>query len=320
MAKTFLDFVNQAISEAKVSLDPLDASNFANPPRTILYSKFKDWVNRSYKELLVKRNEWHFQRERAVVTIGPRIHIFSPGGYVPVAGDILRGQTSQFEVEVLSVESFENDELTTPVEFTLDILLPEGQRVADFAVGELIDKVGPTEQIGVAQMEGPGFYNGRSPTFQVDRWSITLFDSPSDIEAPGTNTAGAQTLTVVPWQYWVQENAMWSNSGGRPEFVTQNPQGYFAVFPHPEKTYTIEIYYNRGPQEMVDHDDIPIGMPERYEDYILWKTVEEFSDYDQNTRLYARANKKVEMYESWLERDEMQTVTIGPNRFYRKRY
>lgn len=320
MAKNFLTLVNEAIREAKVSLDPLDASNFANPPRTILYNNFKAWVNRSYKELLLKRNEWHFQKERTITSVGPRIHVVS-FGYLPVVGDVLRGQTSQFEVTITGYETFEDDLVNPGVqEYTIDITLPEGNRVTDFAVPELIDVVSVTPVSGALMFQGPGLYSGRTPLFQVDQWKATIFDPISELTPPGTNTPSAFPLICVPWDEWVNNEFQWASTGSRPEYITQNPMGLYDLYPKPEKVYPVEIYYVRGPQELVDYDDTMLGFPELYEDYVLWKTVEEFADYDSNTRLYARANKKVEFYENMLERDEMPKMRIGPNKFYRKWY
>lgn len=316
MPKTFLDFVNGAIRESKATLDPLTPANFANPPRTILYENFKTWVNRAYRELLMERNEWHFQMERTSTQVGPRIHVLS-GGYVPQIGDVIRGQVSQFDVTVTGIEQFEDDELSTSIlEYTLDITLPDGNRINDFAYAESIDIVTPTPTVGALQYQGPGLFNGRTPAFRVDKWKVTLFDPLPD-PGPGTNAQSALPLVPIPWDLWTVANFQWSNTGSRPYYVTQNPQGLFALYPMPEKIYPIEIYYTRGPSEMVDFDDIPVGFPELYEDYILWKAVEEFADYDSNTRLFARASKKVEKYRYWLERDEMPTVTIGRSRFDR---
>lgn len=320
MAKTYLEFVNAAISEAKVSLDPLDALNFANPPRTILYNKFKDWVNRSYKELLLKRNEWHYQKERTITSVGPRIQVVSTG-YVPQVGDVLRGQVSQFEVTITAYETFEDDLVNPGIsEFTLDITLPEGNRVADFAVPEVIDVVGPVAQPNAFIFQGPGFYAGRTPTFQVDSYKATIFDPLTDITAPGTNIPSARPLICIPWDQWTAWQFTWTNTGDMPQYITQNPMGLFDLYPRPVEVHPVEIYYTRGPAPLVDYDDQLLGFPEQYEDYILWKTVEEFADYDQNTRLFARANKKVEFYENLLERDEMPKVKFAPNRFYQRRY
>lgn len=315
--KNFMTLVNDAISEAKVTLDPLTSVNFANPPRTILYNKFKTWVNMAYKELLMERNEWYFQKERVSTTVGPRIHVLS-GAYVPQVGDVIRGQYSQFEVTVLSVETFEDDELSTgTMEYTMDIALPEGKRIADFAYPEPIDVISPTPEVGAMLYQGPGFFQGKVPQFRVDKWKVTIFDPLSEIAVPGSNTQSAWPLVPVPWDAWAAYAFPWTNTGSKPYFVTQNPQGYFAIYPLPEKVYPIEIYYTRGPSEMVEWDDEPDGFPELYEDYILWKAVEEFADYDSNTRLFSRANKKVEKYRYWLERDEMPDVVIGRSKFDR---
>lgn len=315
--KTYLELVNAAISEAKVTLDPLTAVNFADPPRTLLYNKFKDWVNRSYRELLMERNEWHFQKERTVTSVGPRIHVVSTA-YVPQVGDVLRGQVSQFDVTVTNVETFEDD-LVNPgiTEYTLDIILTDGHRVADFAVPESIDVISPTPTVDALTFQGPGLYSGRTPSFQVDKWKATIFDPLSDITPPGTNVPSARPLICVPWDVWIAWQFQWTNTGDKPMYITQNPMGLFDLYPKPVEVHPVEIYYTRGPSEMETYDDVPLGFPELYEDYIMWKAVEEFADYDSNTRLFSRANKKVERYRYWLERDEMPDVTIARSKFDR---
>lgn len=320
--KTYLDHVNAAIMEAKVSLDPLTAINFADPPRTRLYNDFKRWVNDSYKELLIKRNEWHFTQERQLITIGPRIFITGLS-YTPTIGDVLRGQKSEFDVTVLAVHTFEDDELKTPNTFTVDIALPTGYRIADFAVGETLDMVTPTPTVAVATVEGPGFYDlrdGYPDVSAVNSWNITVFDHPDYITAPASNQASARLLVRVPWENWVAQYGQWNNTGSQPYFVTQTPQGTFDFYPHPDQNYLIQLEYTRGPSLMVNYDDIPVGVPERLEDYITWAAIVEFADFDQNTRLYSRANKKVEFYENMLERDEMPTMGFAQNRFYRRKY
>lgn len=319
---TYLELVNRAILEAKVTLDPLTAANFADPPRTRLYNDFKRWVADAYSDLLITRNEWHFTQERQLATIGPRIFITGLS-YTPSPGDVLQGQKSQFQVTVLAVHTFEDDELKTPNTFTLDIALPDGKRIADFAVGETLDQITPTPTVGVATMDGPGFYNlidGYPDVAAINKWDIQIFDHPDYITAPGTNQPSGRTLVCVPWQTWVAEYAQWNNTGNIPYYVTQTPQGTYDFYPHPDKNYLVQIEYTRGPSPLVAWDDVPVGVPERVQDIITWMAIESFADFDSNTRLFARANKRVEFYNNILERDEMATVGFARNKFYRRRY
>lgn len=319
--KNFMTLVNDAISEAKVTLDPLTAANFANPPRTILYNKFKSWVNKAYKEVFMMRNEWHFRVERALTTIRPRVLINTGlGPYAPTIGDVLQGTTTGVQFTVLAVWEFEQIEGDVDTTYTVDVEFVDGKRVSDLAVAEVLDLVTPVATPGVATVKAPGFYDFSFVTelLRPDMYSVTVLDTPAN--PPNTvtgNMSSAQKLVYIPWSNWFNEYALYSINGNKPVYITQTPLGTFDFYPRPDREYLLAFEFARKTHEMVDFDDFPIAMPEEYEDYLIWKAVEEFADYDSNTRLYSRASKNAEKYYTWLERDYMPTMSFGPSKFDR---
>jgi hypothetical protein len=313
--KDYLTLVNDAISEAKVTLDPLTAANFDNPPRTILYNKFKEWVNRAYKELLIRRNEWHFRTERAVVNIYPRLHL-SNITYTPAIGDELESVETGEQFKILEIHSFEDVEQDAITEATFSVELLNNTRIEDLRPLEVIDQTFPASTASVATVKGMGYYDFTALIPEVekpDMYKMKVWHITDDIK-------NAAPLIFVPWNDWANQFGLLEWDQGEPLYVTQTPEGSLAFYPHPDQRYVLGFEFTRGPSLMVLPTDTPEAIPERYEDYIMWKAVYEFADYDQNTRLFSRANKHVEEYLYWLERDELPVITFDLSRFDRGPY
>lgn len=319
MAKSFLELVNDAIVESKATLDPLTADNFANPPRTHLYNRFKDWINRSYKELMIKRNEWYIRNERAVLEIWPRVHI-SNATYSPAPGDVLRGVLSGVEMTVKSVHTYEQAQIGGVAEYTLSVSFATPFTLNDLVINESIEQLSPVPTTNVGKIKGHGFYDFKDMVPQMQRMdhnAVTVMTHPSNMtELSATNTTDARPLVFIPWDRWITEYAMYTWAGNMPEYITQTPLGTYDFYPKPDKNYLLNITYSRSPKKLINPGDVPEALPEEYEDYLMWRAIEEYADYDSNTRLYARAHKHVEEYLYWLERDQMPDVTFGRNKFY----
>src|SRR5690606_34814344 len=136
---TYLDIVNKAVKESKVSLDELTADNFATPPRTIMYDRFKDWVNYAYMELLEDKPEWFFRKERALVTIYPRVFLTDVTDTI-VVGDTLVGETSGVEITVRGVYSFEEVEGNSETEVTIEFEATDPEFLNDMVRGETFNR------------------------------------------------------------------------------------------------------------------------------------------------------------------------------------
>ena len=311
--KTYLDLVNLSIMEAKVTLDPLTSSNFNSPPRTALYNHFKTWVNRAYRELMLRRKEWQFRMERANLSIWPRLHL-TDVTTVPTIGDVIQGAQSGSTATVVKIHSVEDVENDSVTEVTLSLDLADGVRIYDFWLTEQIDILSVIPASNIGSVKGIGSYplTDEIATLEdVDIHSIKFYD-PAYLGSGGTYTA-----EVVGWDHWLGHDYGYNRTTGRPNIVTVTPDGSLQFFPHLDKNYLISFNYTRTLPELVQWDDQPTQIPERFEDYILWKAIADYADFDSNQRVYARANKNLETYIYWLERDELEAPRVGPNRFYR---
>lgn len=311
--KNYLDLTNLAIMEAKVTLDPLTSANFATPPRTALYNHFKTWINRAYRELMLRRKEWQFRMERANLSIWPRLHLTNVTTTFSI-GDVIQGAQSLSTATIVNIHSVEDVENDGVNEITLSLNLSEGIRIYDFWLTEEINVLSPSADTDVANVKGIGSYplvDEISTLEDVDVHSIKFYD-PAYLGSGGTYTA-----EVIGWDHWIQADYGWNRTTGRPNIVTVTPDGSLQFFPHLDKNYLISFNYTRTLPELVNWDDEPTQIPERFEDYIMWKAIADYADFDSNQRVYARASKNLETYLYWLERDELEAPRIGPNRFYR---
>jgi hypothetical protein len=322
MAKSFGELVNDAIAESKVSLDPLTPANFLTPPRTVMYNNFKRWVNMAYKELFMRRTEWSFRTQRANVPIWPRIHLAGLT-YTPAVGDVLSGQSTGQQFTIEAVHGFEEPADDGTVEYTLSVTPLTNYKIENLLVREKFNRVTPTFASNVGYLKGVGFYDFRDTVVGLDDIDINTVRIH---EVIAESLADGRTVTtnfspVIPVLYDkmfdTYQGATWT--GERPQYITINPQGFYELYPQPDRKMYISFDYNTAVNAMVDYDDVPGSIPEKYEDYLLWRAVQEYADFDSNGKLFMRANKHTNDYIYWLERDDLPPVRVETGLFYRGR-
>ena len=308
--KNFLELTNEAIAESKVTLDPLTSSNFDSPPRTVLYENFKRWVNRSYKDLLIRRNEWEFTQERAVVSVTPRLYLTDVTG-IPAEGDTLIGQESEVKLTILAVHAFEEIEGDGVDQYTVDVEVDDGYNLQSLIVNELFDRLTVGAVTGFARFIGVGRYNLIEDLYNAEEINIDSFHS---YYTDGTLTSGFP-IRAINWQQYHSKYDRTPWVSGTPSFVAKASDGNFVFYPHPDQQYNVSLEYTRGPTLMVAYNDTPVGVPSRYEDYLIWKAVSEYADWDANTKVFARAQKHVNEQLYYLERDQLEQVKFGRSLF-----
>lgn len=310
--KTYLQLVNEAIAEAKVTLDPLTSANFADPPRTILYNRFKTWVARAYKELLMRRKEWQFRMERGNLEVWPRLHLSNVIGTFAI-GDVIKGANSGVTAIVKKVHTFEDVEGDASNEVTLSLDVEAGYNIFDFYITENINRTSPTSNPAIARVKGLGRYKISDEVTNmkdIELNSIKFFD-PENLDYEPYFTVNS-----LGWDAWTYSDLPWESFGGRPELVTKAPDGNLEFYPRLDRNYIMHFNFNRKLPELVAWNATPSEIPEEYEDYLMWKALADYADWDSNQRVFARASKNLETYLYWLERDELEDPHFGPNRFY----
>lgn len=313
MAQTYLDIVNSVVDETKVTLDHLTSANFDNPPRTTMYNRFKAWVNMAYKELLLDHPEWMFRTERGVQTIWPRIMVTGLN-YIPSVGDILIGQISGVEVTVVGLHTFEASERSGALEYTLSVIPTEENTLGNLLLNEALDREEPTVDTAVGYFKGVGAYNFTDVDSNVDdiqEISVRTSKIPEDAaDDGGTYGSNSYPVQYIDWDYWdYYQRYPWN--GDRPQYMTRGPEGNYYLWPQPSSEQLLTFTYSRTIPKLEAWDDSPDGLPEKFVDYLVWRTVQEYADFDQQSKLFMRASKHVDRYLLWLARDEIKDIKVA---------
>ena len=317
MARTFLQLVNDVIDESKITLDHLTAANFTAPPRTGMYDRIKRWINASYKELYMKRPDWFFRKERANVTVWPRVH-FSGLTITPAVGDVLVTQDSGITLTVMGVHSTEDAERDSSIEYTLSVLPADGEYLRDLIPQELVDRTAPTADLNAAYVKSVGNYSFDDllPALEdIDINSVRVYHTTEDSVLDGWTFGNQRNILIpIPYDNWHYDDMPWT--GDYPQYISKTPYGTYALYPQPDKEMVLSLDYTRSVVDLVNYDDVPEGIPDRYQDYLMWRAVQELGDFDNQNKLYLRASKHVEEYLFWMHRDQMPAPKFGISKFY----
>lgn len=307
--RNYLSIVNDSIAECKVSLDPLTSVTFADPPRTVLYNSFKRWCNKAYRDLMIERSEWFFRVERTSIQLQPRLHL-SGLSYIPAIGDVLESDTSGVQFTITGLHTFEDNEVDTIVERTVDVTYTSQSDPRDFLPLEQLNRVSPSPLNNVGFLKAPGRYNFADEIIGFDELDM------ESVRAYYDNTAIASPLTAVPYTHWINRYSYYPyGPAAFPEYITRAHDGNYEVFPQPIEPFVLGFDYSRTYPDMVLYNDTPVGVPEKYQDLLLWKVIAEFADYDNNSKLYNRAAKNIEKYTFYLNRDKLPAIAFANSKF-----
>ena len=308
-SKTFLELVNEAVDEAKISVDPLTSANFASPPRTSMYARIKRWVNVAYRELLMDRKEWQFRKERATLSIEPRLHLAGVT-VAPIVGNVLKGESSEVEFTVTGVYTHEDIERDSDTEYTVSVSFSDTYDPSNLVVRE--DIVAVSSIPGwTGYLKGWGHYSFREQVTSLESIDPDTVMVREIVEAPETEDDLRFTkVNYLTREQWLPEWELYPFTGERPMYITETNQGTYDVYPKPNGECLLTFEFTRTIPTLTNYDDTPEGIPEEYHDYLVWKAVEEYADFDGNPKLFARARKHTERYRNYLERDYMPDIGI----------
>lgn len=299
----YLTLVNNAIMEAGVDLDDLTSTNFANPPSTKMYKRFKKWVKDAYEDIQLEANDWEFENATAVVQISPIIVIKNGNRFAepPADSTFETGNGATFTMDSVSLISGDWTAGTALATMTISNIS---------GAFELLDTI--TEVTPVADALTANFrYFGR--------YNIT--DYVSDLKELKKETMKVQVpngqmrdLVYIPWPQWEQNHEA-DQSRGLPLFYTETPEGYFDFYPRPDQEYTISFEYVKGLDALTNYNDEPTLIKERYHPAIYWRAVMYYANYDKDGALWNTAKKRHDFYMFTYDRDLGQTPSWGQNKF-----
>lgn len=309
LGKNYLSLVNDAIFESNATLDPLTANDFENPPRTIMYSRFKKWVNDAYVELLEDRNDWRFRVARSTIRVFPRLRLAGLVSF-PVVGDILRGDNSGITFTVMDIHTGEviegdtEDRVTVSVQWDSSV---NGNNTLIF--GEPIsvsDGMGGYAPIGY--LAGNGYYDFKTEIPYLENLL------PEGIKAhPIPDTTVPQYYNTVTQGYPVcyvsnniQDIPYARLYNAIPNIICRTGPSTWQLHPQPGQEMLLEFSFTKEINRMQLPYDVPFGLPEEYHDYLMWRAVAEYADFQRDTAIWARAKKHLDKFEYYLFRDQVK--------------
>jgi hypothetical protein len=317
VAKSFLELVNDAIDESKVQLDPLDSSTFANPPRTVMYNRFKKWVNMAYRELLLARNEWYFRKERATLSVWPRLQMAGLTT-IPAVGDTFTGDSSGVVFTVKAIHNIEDVEGDSVTERCLSVEFSDESDPNNLIVLETFTGSDGVDGYSAGYYKGLGRYDFKADITnlqEIDPQTIRIYDTPDDaVSDPVIPKEGSQ-LAYTAWDKWLNDYTLYPWIGDYPIKIAETSLGTYAMYPMPARESVLTFDFTKKVTDMVYYDDIPESIPEEYHEYLSWRAVEEYADFDSNPKLFSRAQKHTRNYWNWLDRDQKQEVRFEDSRF-----
>lgn len=310
MALTYLDIVNMAIGEAKLTLDPLTSSDFASPPRTRLYDDIKRWVNVAYRDALARRKELFSRVERATIYTWPRLQV-SGLTYVPSVDDVLESQDSGIRFTVKRRTSAEADENSSEIEYTLEVEFDSAYAPPQYLrIGEVLDRISPSPATDVGYVKGQGYIKLQ------DEVPGLLYPKEDTFMLASTDPSYGQAPLPLPvWSIQDHEDTVVGWSDAYPTYLCKTPQGTYRLNQYTNKQVKLSFMFTKKMPELVDYDDVPTELPEHFHELLVWKTVVEIADFNNDQRLFARANKRVESFTNWQDRDELPSPFLDVYRF-----
>lgn len=276
-----------------------------------MYNNVKRWVNEAMRELLTTRNEWFTRKERTLVEIYPRV-LLAEAIVPPAIGYRYKGRTSGVEFVVKDTHNTEVQEGSGYFEATLSVEFEEESSIADLAASEILDVIAPLPTNNAGRFKGVGYYDlyalsGNAEL--IDDRSVTFQPTLEDYEE------GAQWFetpaTLVPWRELRDVKLGYRiNTESGPFFISRTPMGSYAFWPYLVKKSLISYDYTRNITDMVAWDDVPVGIPYKYQMWIVWRAVQEYGDFQQNGQIWSRGNKNAEKFMLLMDRDNAPEVTL----------
>jgi hypothetical protein len=286
----YLELVNEAAKEAGVELDALTQANFANPPGSKMYSRFKTWIADAWRELQTKGKESYFSSAVVVTSLRPRVRVYNLEATTTVTGK----QYINADGDVLSIVAegpyVSGDKLAGTYTGFLDIAADSDFSVLELGTEWTEDTLDPnpnTFKIG-------GFV-GYSIA-EIDSTLQTLTSKPIILKIDGQEFP----VNFIEWKSWMNEL---KGEYGVPRLYTTSPDGYLYFYPNLGNDATFLAYGNQRPQTLSAYSDIPTRLPESQHRALVWSAVMKYANYERDSRLWSTANREYGEYSTMINRD-----------------
>ena len=187
------------------------------------------------------------------------------------------------------------------------------ESVMDLAVAEMLDIISPAPTMNAARYKGIGYYNlaalaGNAEL--IDGESLSFM--PTLEQYQEGNVWYDEKAKLIKWEDMGPVRLGWKLSTDRgPYYISRTPMGTYAFWPPLRQKSMVQFEYTRNYTDMVEPLDVPVGLPAKYQMWLVWRAVQEYGDFQQNGQIWSRGNKNAEKIMFLMERDNAPEMTMG---------
>ena len=304
---TYIELVNKTIRNAGVELDELTSGNFASPSDP-MYVRFKEWVADAWFDEQLSRKDWEFTQKIGQMDIRPRILIKDGDRSVaPPVDSVFEGDTSNLEITVKAATLLSGSWSAGTAEAILDL---DTLTSNNYVFGETFDESDPTPaNVDVFKIKWYGTYDlitDTTDSYEVNKSSFYILDPET-----GADRRRLRWVSYEEFQNLANQHVGYF---GVPVAITETPDGTYDLYPRPNKQYRITYTYTTVPQLLDDETDEPVA-PVEYHDVIVWRALMNYADYDEKPQVFARAERRYNLYKNRLNVNKLPETKWGANRY-----
>lgn len=145
---------------------------------------------------------------------------------------------------------------------------------------------------------------------QINQSSFSLIDPYS--APPGTR----YNLQTLSWEQFRNSYDRPSDMPSQPLYISEDVNGRWRMYPNPKQKYTLRFTFQANPQDLVEFDDIPKGIPEEFVDIIMWGALVYYGEYSETPSIAIRAKRQYDRMMAQLQFQKRPKFALKPVRLY----
>lgn len=318
----YLQLVQSAMKEAGIT--GLGAANEDLPislvSATGMTARFKDWVSQAWQDIQIEEYETEFRKTWFSTTLNPRFYYdLDDTDFVqPSVGDILVGDNSGTTLTVSTVYilnggTFTDGSAQGLIDFTNITGTPFVREI--FTNQTTGDKACRWIRWGDYQLMNQDEMGNAYVDNLEDLWYASLKIQSIATASQFTNEL---PLPFCDFSKFLQNFDLNNTPCGRPILVTETPDDgtRLAFYPPLDQPYSLQGYYYKGQDVLVDDTDEPTGLKQMYHPMIFWRAVSYYGKYENQPGIQSEADSRYVVYKKRLDKEGELPIVLRPMAMY----
>lgn len=144
-------------------------------------------------------------------------------------------------------------------------------------------------------------------------WLVDDLEDPPKAYLTSTGIGGEYWLSWLEWYqyrtiYLTNQNR---TTQGQPAMISVDPQLNIRLGQIPNDIFTVTVNYYRGAQKFTADADVPFGLPEQYDDIIMYRAMKKYAGYESAQEVMYRADNEGNPVMRQLEQNQLPSIRLG---------